>query len=329
MSTLYTPCEIPEKEPKLDFSSFVVALGSCFSTVMGGFLQQRKFETLINPFGTLFNPISILRNARMALQQESYRPELVAQRDGLLAHYETHGDLMAYSEHALMRLLAKRQSVCRHGLLEASHVFLTFGTAWVHEHSPSGTLVANCHKQPAAFFTKRLLQVEEIVQAFEAFYLCLQEENPDATFLLTVSPVRHTREGLPQNQLSKSVLRLACHEIEQRFPGVHYFPAYELMLDELRDYRFYKEDLIHPSPLAEEMIWERFKAAWIHRSTFGLIHEFEQIQRELAHRPINPEGVAHQRFVSSLLRKLERFDKDFDFSKEIEQLRKQAMQQSR
>ncbi|MGY6558006.1 MAG: GSCFA domain-containing protein [Nitritalea sp.] len=329
MSTLYTPCDIPEKEPKLDFSSFILAMGSCFSTVMGGFLQQRKFETLINPFGTLFNPISILRNAHMALHQEPYRMELLAHRDGLLAHYEVHGDLMAYSEHALQRLLAKRQNACRQGLLDATHVFFTFGTAWVHEHLESGALVANCHKQPAAFFRKRLLSVEEIVHAFEQFYLRLQEENPEAALLLTVSPVRHTREGLPENQLSKSVLRLACHEIEQRFPQVNYFPAYELMLDELRDYRFYKEDLIHPNALAEQLIWERFKAAWIHRSTFGLIHEFEQIQRELAHRPLNPEGAAHQRFVSSLLRKLERFDKDFDFSKEIEQLRKQAMQQSR
>jgi hypothetical protein len=141
---------------------------------------------------------------------------------------------------------------------------------------------------------------------------------------LTVSPVRHTKDGVPENQLSKSLLRLACNDISESFDHVHYFPSYEVMMDELRDYRFYKSDMIHPTDQAEDYIWERFKNSWIDPKSFATIQEVENIRRELAHRPFNPDSPAHIKFLENLQKKLERLSRSFDFSKEMDQLRKQV-----
>ncbi len=320
----YTPFEIPSFEPKIDHQSILFSIGSCFSTLIGDKLQNRKFHMLNNPFGTLFNPVSICQVLEDSIQERPVNTDLILVQDGLYLHFGMHSDVVAYSKESLDKLIQKKQHASKSQLDKASHILITLGTAWVFEFGSSDQIVANCHKQPAELFNKRLLRMEEILKSFSHLHQLLQNTNPTAQLILTVSPVRHIKDGVQENQVSKSLLRIACHEFSQAFRNVQYFPSYEIMMDELRDYRFYKEDLVHPTTQAEDYIWEKFKAAWISPKTYPLIREFEGIRRDLAHKPFNPESPAHLKFLENLQKKLERYSRDFDFSKEIDMLRKQV-----
>ncbi|MDO9554304.1 GSCFA domain-containing protein [Rhodonellum sp.] len=319
-----TAFEIPSFEPKINHDAVLYSIGSCFSSTIGEKLQDRKFNMVNNPFGTLFNPVSICQAMEDSILEMPVNTDLILIRDGLYLHFGMHSDVVAYSKESLDRLIQKKQHLSKVQLEKATHILITFGTAWVYEYGNSDQIVANCHKQPAGLFEKRLLKTEEITKAFASFLSILQQFNPKAKIILTVSPVRHTKDGIPENQLSKSILRLACHEIVTEFPNAHYFPSYEIMMDELRDYRFYKEDLVHPTEQAEEYIWEKFMMAWIDPKSFPIIKEVESIKKDLAHRPFNVESPAHLKFLENLHKKLERMSHDFDFSKEIDQLRKQV-----
>ncbi|AFL84870.1 GSCFA family protein [Belliella baltica DSM 15883] len=319
-----TSFDIPEFQPKINHQSSLYAIGSCFSTMIGEKLHDRKFNVLNNPFGTLFNPISITQVLEDALLEMPVNTDMVLIRDAVYLHFGMHSDVSGYSKDSLERLIHKKQQQTKKQLENATHLLITFGTAWVYEYGSSGQIVANCHKQPGDLFEKRLLNLEEIHKTYIGFINMYREFNPNANIILTVSPVRHTKDGIPENQLSKSLLRLACHDIAESFDHVHYFPSYEIMMDELRDYRFYKSDMIHPTEQAEDYIWEHFKNSWIDPKSFTTIQEVESIRRELAHRPFNPDSPAHMKFLENLQKKLERLSRSFDFSKEMDQLRKQV-----
>lgn len=319
-----TSFDIPEGESKINHHKPIFSIGSCFSTMIGEKLAERKFPILNNPFGTLFNPISIAQVMEDAALEMPINTDMILVRDGLYLHFGMHSDVVAYSQDSLERLIHKKQQQTKHVLENASHILITFGTAWIYEYGNDGQIVANCHKQPADLFEKRLLHPDEIQKSFSGFFNILRQINPAVQVLLTVSPVRHTKDGIPEDRLSKSILRLAAHDLTETYDFVQYFPAYEIMMDDLRDYRFYKEDMIHPNAQAEEYIWERFKTAWVDPKTFPLILEFEGIKRDLAHRPFNPDSPAHIKFLDNLQKKLERYSRDFDFSKEMDLLRKQV-----
>lgn len=316
--------DIPQGETKISHRSSIFSIGSCFSTTIGEKLNERKFPILNNPFGTLFNPVSMAQVMEDAILEMPINTDMMLVRDGLYLHFGMHSDVVAYSQDSLERLIHKKQQQSKQVLEKATHLLITFGTAWVYEYGNSGQIVANCHKQPGELFENRLLHPDEIQKAFSSFFNILRQINPKVKVLLTVSPVRHTKDGIPENQLSKSVLRLAAHDLTETYDFVEYFPSYEIMMDELRDYRFYKEDLIHPSPQAEDYIWERFKQTWIDPKTYPLIQEFESIKKDLAHRPFNPDSPAHMKFLDNLQKRLEKYSRDFDFSKEMDQLRKQV-----
>lgn len=317
-----TSFEIPSAEPKIDHQSILFSIGSCFSTIIGEKLQVRKFHLLNNPFGILFNPVSICKAMGDAILDIPMNTDMVLIRDGLNLHFDMHSDIAAYSKDSLAKLIQKRQQVTKANLEKASHVIITFGTSWVYTYGDSDQIVANCHKQPASLFKKRLLRMEEILNAFSHFHESLKKINPQVQVILTLSPVRHIKDGLPENQVSKSMLRLACHELSHSHSDIHYFPSYEIQMDELRDYRFYKEDLVHPTQQAEDYIWEKFKKTWVNPAIFPIIEEIESIIRDLSHRPFNVDSPGHLKFLENLQKKLERFSKDFDFSKELDQLRK-------
>jgi len=316
--------DIPEGGSKINYNSSVFSIGSCFSTTIGDKLAERKFPILNNPFGTLFNPLSIAKVMEDSIFEREVNTDMVLVRDSLFLHFGMHSDMAAYSLDSLERLIQKKQQLTKQFLENASHILVTFGTAWVYEYGESGQIVANCHKQPAGLFGKRLLKQEEIQNTYSSFFNILRQFNKKAKVLVTVSPVRHTRDGIPENQLSKSILRLSAHELSENHDFVEYFPSYEIMMDELRDYRFYKEDMIHPGTQAEDYIWERFKQSWIDPKCYSVIHEFEAIKRDLNHRPFNPDSPSHMKFLESLQKKLDKLSKDFDFSKEIDALRKQV-----
>jgi HPt (histidine-containing phosphotransfer) domain-containing protein len=207
-----------------------------------------------------------------------------------------------------------------HSLKKASHLVLTLGTAWLYRHRELGK-VANCHKQPAALFEKKLSSLEELENGLWPVLSMLTQLHPNLQIILTLSPIRHTKEGIAENQLSKSLLRVLCAQLEQQLEAVTYFPAYEILVDELRDYRFYKSDLVHPSEEAENYIWEKWQQFSFSPETQHKVAEIQKIQSELAHRSFNPDSEAHRKFLQTLLGKLERLHGEFDFSVEIQEVK--------
>jgi hypothetical protein len=208
-------------------------------------------------------------------------------------------------------------------LRQADLMILTFGTAVGYIHRQSGQLVANCHKIPQGAFDKTLLSLTDMQEAFASLQARLQVFNPSLRLLLTLSPVRHLKETLEGNSVSKALLRVLCHQLQQQYPAVDYFPAYELLLDDLRDYRFYKADLIHPTEIAETYIWDKFQAAYFDAAFQQFTGEWDKIRQALAHRPFQPESAAHQQFLHHTLRKLQQLHHQVDCRAEIEQVKNQ------
>ncbi len=319
---LLTTFPISPIRPPISYEAPIVSMGSCFSTVMGEKLHKHKFNVLNNPFGTIFNPISIVELLKKTLQNKSLSPNWVLQHEDRYLHYELHSDIFSASEDGLLNLIQQQQEKTAYYLTRASHLILTFGTAHVYRLKASQKLVANCHKQPNQLFEKELLEIPHIFNAFGDLIPSLKEINPQIKIILTVSPVRHIKDGIPENQLSKSLLRVACHHLERDFEEVQYFPSYEIMMDELRDYRYYKEDMVHPTMQAENYIWEKFTESCLTKETLRKVENIAKIQRSLEHKAFNPAGKSHQAFLTNLLQKMEQLVPEFDFSDEIKEVKK-------
>lgn len=299
------------------------SIGSCFSDHIGGLLQAHKFRILSNPFGVIFDPLSIFGALRMALGEAQVQEGLYVEQEGVWRHFQFHSDVHAYTEAALREALQAQCAAAGAQLRQSRFLLLTVGTAFVFRELESGQVVANCHKQPARRFGQELLSPEQIAQDFGALLPLLP---PDMQVVLTVSPVRHTRNGMPDNQLSKSILRYACHLMQQQAPErVHYFPAYELLMDDLRDYRFYAEDMVHPSTQAVRYVWERFAACWLDGAAQDFLPRWEKILRALSHRPFHPHTPAHQQFLQKLLLQLTELSAVVDVDQELAQVREQLL----
>ncbi len=243
---------------------------------------------------------------------------MIMEWNSLYFHYSAHSDLVGNTKEELIEKLKLQTKLTVEYLEDGSHLILTFGTAWVYELTKNQTLVANCHKQPSDFFEKRLLSLDEMKMALGNLFSKLLFFNQNLKIILTVSPVRHIKDGIPENQLSKSLLRVLCSELEKESENVSYFPAYEIMMDELRDYRFYKSDLIHPSEQAEIHIWEKWKNSFFTPLTQKKVNQIFKIKLELNHRPLNSKSEGYHKFLQNLLQKLEQLNSEFDFSREIE-----------
>jgi hypothetical protein len=318
---LRTTFKVPHFEPKITFQNSVFSMGSCFSAMIGKKLLDRKFKVLNNPFGTIYNPVSLFQLIQQSLTNSKPDPSLLLEYQQRYYHYGMHSSISANKEEALWRDIANAQFLTREFVSKAAHLFITFGTAFIYEMKSSGKTVANCHKQPRTIFNKRLLGLDKMEESFYDFHTVLQECNPDVKIIVTVSPVRHIKDGVPENQLSKSLLRVFSHHLQEKYKAVSYFPSYELMMDDLRDYRFYKEDLIHPTPLAEDYIWEVFKDCYLDKTTIESLKTIEGIIGSLQHKPFHPESDAHRQFLFKLLQKMERLSAEFDFSNEIREVK--------
>ncbi|NHE57537.1 GSCFA domain-containing protein [Cyclobacterium plantarum] len=304
----------------------LLTVGSCFSEVIGEKLHLHKFRVLVNPFGILFNPISIFKLLLLALEKQSPEGNLYLTRHDKHYHFQFHSRISADHKVDLKDLLDHTLQQVNDCIRTSSHLMVTLGTAFVFRHLPSNSIVANCHKQPAKDFRKELLTFEEMILVFESFYQELKRHNPGIQIVLTVSPVRHIKDGIPQNQVSKGLLRVFCDLMEKRYEDVYYFPAYELQMDDLRDYRFYKDDLIHPNATAENYIWEKFKDAFFEQPTIDILHALDQVQKNLNHRPFEPLSESHFEFLKHLLQKMERMPAGLDFSEEKKGIMEQIKQ---
>ena len=314
MKSFRTTFRFKECVKGINHSSQVMTIGSCFSEVVGERLSLSKFDVLVNPFGTTFNPDSIFNLLTNSLLSKPVNPDLYLNRHDNYFHYQLHSSFNAGSVDELADRIEKSQLQVKNKLENASHLVITLGTAFVHRLIESNSIVTNCHKQPQQYFSKSILGLNEMIETFNAFYKNLLKVNPEIQVVLTVSPVRHIKDGIPENQLSKSLLKVLCHGLVSIYPEIYYFPAYEIMMDDLRDYRFYKEDMIHPSSMAEDYIWNEFQNAFFNEETKELIQHIDQIQKNLSHRPFNPQSEAHHQFLFKLRELIALMPANLDFS---------------
>lgn len=317
----FTTFEYPTSAHPISHQSKILSMGSCFAQTIGKKMTDAKFDVLVNPFGTIFHPHNLAELLDHALFNDPMDEEGILEMEGLFLHYSTHSDLVENSSDELKKNYDQRLRLTKTYLEKGTHLILTLGTAWIYEHESFGR-VANCHKQPQKLFKKQLSKLEEMEMELWHVLDNFSRVYPQLKIILTVSPVRHIKDGIPENQLSKSLLRVLCANLERRMSSVSYFPAYEIMMDELRDYRFYKSDRIHPTEEAENYIWDKWKSTVFSPETQSKVTEIQKVRLELSHRPFNPESSSHQKFLQNLLGKLERLNAEFDFSREIQEVSK-------
>ncbi|TXC77061.1 GSCFA domain-containing protein [Luteibaculum oceani] len=266
----------------LGYTSSIDLMGSCFTERIGTKLHQARFDVENGHFGTLFNPVSIFQLIEIALDDIPFSPELICEKDGSFVHYLSHSQINGAKPEDLLANLNSARSNLKKRLLAADKLVLTFGSAFAYRLISSGVLVANCHKQANGNFKKELLSVNFIVEQGIGVLSKLKELNPKLEIIITVSPVKHLRDGVVNNKLSKSILRLVCHELESAIKGVCYLPVLEWVEDDLRDYRFYGADLAHPNEMAEQYIWEQFLSSCFTVETIQQIGQVFRLNGKIA-----------------------------------------------
>ncbi|WP_339700014.1 GSCFA domain-containing protein [uncultured Roseivirga sp.] len=310
---------------KIQLSNPLISIGSCFADNIGKKLSQHKFKVEKNPFGVIFNPLSIFELVETAFNEERLSEDSYLVRDGIHFNYKVHSELHGKSQEKLELQINHKRNLLSKALRKPTTIIITLGTAWVYEEKKTQMLVANCHKIPSKQFNKRLLSSEEVSSAFMLLKEQLHAENPDLKFILTVSPIRHVKDTLELNMVSKSILRLACHQISTYADDVDYFPAYELLMDDLRDYRFYEKDMLHPNQLAQEYIWGKFMDVYFDKETKAFIKNWSEIRSAMKHKAFHPESDAHQKFLQKTIEKLEQLKGLVKVDKELAKLRKQLI----
>ena len=315
---LRTELKINPSGDHLRVSDPVFLIGSCFSGNIGNKLALSKFKVLVNPFGTIYNPFSIFE-----LIGKSVRGEWKTEEEDIVFNQDTyrhlgfHSSVSSTSKSGLTELATKSFSQTGEFLHQAQWVIITFGTAVIYSWNRTGRVAANCHKLPAGEFNKRFLSIDEIQDQFDKIHRLLTGINNELKIILTVSPVRHLKEGFENNQFSKSVLGVACRNLVSRFSNVHYFPAYEIMIDDLRDYRFYEEDLVHPNAQATGYIWEKFCQTYMDEPTRDFIRDWDRVLKAIHHRPFHPETGEYKKFIRQTLEQLQSFKDKVDISEEL------------
>jgi GSCFA family protein len=291
----------------IDYDSKILSLGSCFAENMGEKFDYFKFQNTVNPFGIIFNPVSIAKIIRKAITGERFTENDIFFHNDLWHCFDVHSELSTADKDIFLHELNQILEATTRRISESTHVIITLGTAWVYRNLSGNEIVANCHKVPQKEFAKELLAVDVIEQSLKNIADLISSVNKEAKLIFTVSPVRHSKDGFVENQQSKSHLITALHQaLHSAISNQQsaYFPSYEIMMDELRDYRFYAEDMLHPNQVAIDYIWNRFSEAYCAEPTFAIMEEVGAIQKALQHRPFNPDSASHQKFLSNLAQKI-------------------------
>jgi len=300
--------QIPFKKQEhnlIDYNSTILMLGSCFTENMGDKLDYFKFSTTMNPFGILFHPRAIENLLLNAINKKEYIEENIFFQNEQWHCFEAHSSLSNPSKEVLLGHLNDSIYVTNQLINESTHIIITLGTAWCYRFVETDTVVANCHKIPQKKFLKELLTVDEITESLMAIMALIRSVNKNASVLFTVSPVRHLKDGFIENQQSKSHLITAIHRVVEPRNNTFYFPSYEIMMDELRNYRFYNEDMIHPNQTAINYIWEKFVQQWVSSEAEETMRDVETIQKGLMHRPFNQDSEQHKGFLKNIRLKIE------------------------
>lgn len=311
----------PESYVKIGHESPIITMGSCFADEVGKRLQNCKFDVLNNPAGTIYNPVSMEAVWLYVSGQLHWNPEQAYQRDGIWFSWDHHSSIHGATLGELEANIHQCHNSLGNAIKKGGWLILTLGSAWTYIRKESGMVVANCHKAPSVFFEKQLLTVEQSNEALQNIISIVKLMNPDSHILLTLSPVRHKRDGFHENQLSKATLLLAMEHKIATNTNIHYFPSYEIALDELRDYRFYAADRSHLTAEATDYIFHRFEKAFMSAETLEINESCRQIARDLAHRPIifAEKSIAqHRKRVLEKINRLVESRPFLDFNTEIE-----------
>lgn len=312
---LRTEIDITPLSEQIEYSNRIFTIGSCFAQSIGEKLERAKFRTTINPTGTLFNPLSICNTIERLCEHRTINSEELREGDLGWYHYDFHSSLNGATPEETTTKINTAIEQGGAALKAAEWVIITLGTAWIYEITDSRQVVANCHKEPARNFTRRRASLNEIVERLND---TIERYLSDKNIILTLSPIRHIADGLSENNLSKSTLRLAIEEVVTRNPQHRfYLPAYEILIDDLRDYRFYSDDMVHPSDVAVTYIWDKFCEAALSPHTKELLTKVMKIVKAAEHRPTNPNSEAHKTLCRAQLRAIETLQ-EVEFSNESE-----------
>ncbi|MBN4070327.1 GSCFA domain-containing protein [Olleya sp. AH-315-F22] len=315
----------PEKQSNnlIDYNSKILLLGSCFVENIGDKLEYFKFQNTINSFGILFHPKAIQTLISNTINQKKYSEKDIFFHNERWHCFDVHSKLSNTSKDMLLLQLNNVLDLTSQQLHNTTHIVITLGTAWIYRFIESNQIVANCHKLPQKQFKKEILSVDEIATSLESIEKQIRSVNPNIQFIYTVSPVRHLKDGFIQNQQSKSHLITAVHNFlnqkssSDNYRNVNhrsvYFPSYEIMMDELRDYRFYDEDMLHPNNTAINYIWEKFKEVWIDSEALITMQDIDSIQKGLLHKPFDPSSKSHQQFLQQIEDKKARLQSNFPY----------------
>jgi len=295
-----------------------MTIGSCFSENIGRYFEQYKFHININPFGQQYNPYSIANAINRLLSPTPYSEADLIYQDELYHSYDHHGDFSKASKEETLENINSNLSTAAESLKTTSVLMLTFGTSHYFRLKETGKVVSNCHKVPGSHFDFELMKPDEIVTELEKSFTALWKINPALKIILTVSPVRYFAFGHYENSVSKAHLFTAIHTLREKYPQLYYFPAYEIVMDDLRDYRFYAEDMLHPNQQATAYVWEAMSHTLLPLFTQNLLKELDEIVTAANHRPRNRKSLGHIKFVESILKKIEKLETQYglDFSGE-------------
>ena len=330
-----TKIPIQKSSFPIDYDSKIMLLGSCFAENIGEKFEYFKFQTIVNPFGIIFNAVSLEKLIRRCVENRKFTENDIFFHNELWHCFEVHSELSNSDKNTFLNSLNELINSTHQQVTDSTHIIITLGTSWVYRNIESNEIVANCHKVPQKQFTKELLPINQIEESLQSIISLIHSVNPNCKFIFTVSPVRHIKDGFVENTLSKAHLIAAIHSVvnknlstspeltnvldfartANRKQTLNYFPSYEIMMDELRDYRFYAEDMLHPSQTAIDYIWIKFFENYISESEFGLMNEICTIQKGMKHRPFNPDTESHQKFLNQLDLKIKTIQNQHPFMK--------------
>ncbi len=298
-----TTVSVDPFEQKISYNSKILFLGSCFATNMGNRMGNLLFPSLINPFGVLYNPFSISQSLNILMANNLFSEEQLFNQGGLWGSFYHHSSFSSPSKEECLTNINQSLATGREFLKDIDFLVITLGTSWTYQYRKTRTVVANCHKFPAKDFDRIPMTEDEIMQMLAVAIIKLREKNPKLKVIFTISPIRHWKDGAMNNMVSKATLIMAAQKMCLSLHDCYYFPAFEIMMDDLRDYRFYAEDMIHPSSVAVDYIFEKFVGAAIDPETAKLIPEVERLIKAANHRPFNPDTPEHLQFKKTQLHK--------------------------
>jgi hypothetical protein len=295
----------------VNYNSRILSFGSCFAETIGSQLRELKFDIDVNPFGIIYNPISIANSLQMLIDDKKFGEDDIFFNNDIWSSLYHHSSFSAIDKDECLQKINSRIEIASYNIKNCDVLLITFGTSWIYRHNKINVVVSNCHKLPAPLFSRHRTGVNEIVESYSILINKLKSINSNLKILFSVSPIRHIKDGLHQNQLSKSTLLLAIDELEKQFDFVEYFPSYEILMDDLRDYRFYEHDMLHPGKPAIDYIWEQFVNLFFSKPTLELCNQIRKIIQAKSHRPFNNNTGSHKLFLQSYFEKTELLRKQF------------------